>query len=312
VQTLRLTLRVVLDAFYRFNSDDGWAIASHIALSILMAMFPFLIVVTAIAGMIGSVNLANEVARLIFGAWPQEVAAPIASEIHHVLTTTRSDVLTIGAVFAVYFASSGVESLRIGLNRAYGLYEQRSFWLLRLESIGYVLVSAISLLVLAFLIVLAPLIFRTAAKYAPWLEPLEAHFDVARYAVSSLVLALALLIAHMWLPAGRRGLSKVWPGILATLVLWLAMGYVFGHYLADFAYTYVNYYAGLASAMIALVFLYYSAWIFVFCGELNATIIRVREGKHEPSWPGFSRPSTSLPSAAEGADARHKAGRDAR
>jgi membrane protein len=291
VHTIRLSLRVLLDAFYRFNGDDGWAIASHIALSILMAMFPFLIVVTAIAGIIGSVNLANEVARLIFAAWPKEVAGPIAGEIHNVLTTTHSSVLTLGAVFAVYFASSGVESLRIGLNRAYGLHEERSFWLLRLESIGYVLVSAVALLVLSFLVILGPLIFKTAARYVPWLEPLEAHFDIARYGISSLVLALALFIVHMWLPAGRRSLSKVWPGILATLVLWLAMGLIFGHYLADFAYTYVNYYAGLASAMIALVFLYYSAWIFVYCGELNATIIRVREASEifRPSFRGRAK-----------------------
>jgi membrane protein len=279
VDMIRPSLHVLVEAFYRFNRDDGWAIASHIALSILMAMFPFLIVVTALAGFIGSVNLANEVARLMFAAWPQEVAGPLAGEIHNVLTTTRGGVLTLGAVFAVYFASSGVESLRIGLNRAYGLQERRSFWLLRLESIGYVLVSAIALLALAFLVVLGPLIFKAAAKYAPWLEPLEAHYDIARFGIGGLVLALALFILHMWLPAGRRGLGTVWPGIVATLLLWLACGFFFGHYLADFAYTYVNYYAGLASAMIALVFLYYSAWIFVYGAELNAAIARVREGK---------------------------------
>jgi membrane protein len=278
LKTLHLTFRVIFDAFLRFNRDDGWAIASHISLSILMAMFPFLIVVTAIAGVIGSTNLADEVARLIFAAWPHQVAGPIAAEIHNVLTTRRSGVLTFGAVLAVYFASSGVESLRIGLNRAYGLQEQRSWWLLRLESIGYVLVSAFALLALAFLVVLGPLIFWTAARYAPWIEPLQSHFDLARFGASALVLAVALFIAHMWLPAGRRGLSKVWPGIAATMVLWLACGFTFGHYLADFAYTYVSYYAGLASAMIALVFLYYSAWIFVYCGELNAAIARMREG----------------------------------
>ena len=279
MDTIRVSYRVVIEAFYRFNRDDGWAIASHIALSILMAVFPFLIVVTALAGFIGSANLADEVARLMFAAWPQQVARPIAGEIHNVLTTTRGGVLTLGAVFAVYFASSGVESLRIGLNRAYGLYEQRSWWLLRLESIGYVLVSALALLVLAFLVVLGPLIFKAAANYAPWIEPLESHYDFARFGIGGGVLAFALFILHMWLPAGRRGLSKVWPGIAATLALWLACGFAFGHYLADFAYTYVTYYAGLASAMIALVFLYYSAWIFVYGGELNAAIARVREGK---------------------------------
>jgi membrane protein len=274
LHTINLCFRIVIEAFYRFNRDDGWAIASHIALSILMAVFPFLIVVTAIAGFIGSGNLADEVARLMFAAWPKQVAGPIASEIHNVLTTTRGGVLTLGAVFAVYFASSGIESLRIGLNRAYGLREERSFWLLRLESIGYVLVSAIALLALAFLVVLGPLIFKAAVRYAPWIEPLQSHFNFARFGIGGLVLAVALFILHMWLPAGRRRLGGVWPGIAATLVLWLACGYAFGHYLADFAYTYVTYYAGLASAMIALVFLYYSAWIFVYGGELNAAIAR--------------------------------------
>ena len=66
----RQSMHILLDAFYRFNRDDGWAIASHIALSILMSVFPFLIVVTAITGFIGSVDLANEVARLLLEAWP--------------------------------------------------------------------------------------------------------------------------------------------------------------------------------------------------------------------------------------------------
>jgi len=64
----------------------------------------------------------------------------------------------------------------------------------------------------------------------------------------------------------------VWPGILATLVLWLACGFTFRRYLSDFAYTYVTYYAGRASAMIALVFLYYS--------ELNAAIARATKEKN--------------------------------
>jgi membrane protein len=194
-----------------------------------------------------------------------------------VLTSARGGVLTLGAVFAVYFASSGVESLRIGLNRAYGLREERGWWLLRLESIVYVLVGAVAFLVLAFLVVLEPLIFRAAMQHFPWIEPLEPHWDFARFGVGGLVLAVALFIVHMWLPAGRRGLSNVWPGIAATLVLWLVCGFAFGHYLADYAYTYVTYYAGLASAMITLVFLYYSAWIFVYGGELNAAIARLRE-----------------------------------
>jgi membrane protein len=126
VRIIRQSLHIVLDAFYRFDRDDGWAIASHIALSILMSVFPFLIVVTAIAAFIGFVKLADEVAQLLFEAWPDEVAGPLATEIHHVLTSSHGGLVTIGGVFALYFASSGIESLRIGLNRAYELRERRS------------------------------------------------------------------------------------------------------------------------------------------------------------------------------------------
>jgi membrane protein len=276
LNAIRLCYRVAFDAFYRFNADDGWAIASHIALSTLMSMFPFLILITALAGFLGSQNLADEVAGLIVAAWPPEVSGGIAGEIHKVLTTARGDILTVGAVFAVYFSSSGIESLRIGLNRAYGLVETRSWWLLRLESIAYVLVAAAALLALAFLVVLGPLVFRALLPFLDWLEPLERHYNIARLSVATFVITLALVIIHMWLPAGRRHIDEVWPGIAATLLMWLVCGFIFGRYLADFPSTYVTYYAGLASAMIALVFLYFTAWIFIYGGELNAAIARER------------------------------------
>ena len=279
MKTIRICFRVVIDAFYRFNTDDGWAIASHIALSTLMALFPFLILVTALAGFIGSRNLADEVAHLIVATWPRAVSSTIADQIHNVLTTARGDVLTLGAVFALYFSSSGVESLRIGLNRAYGLQEPRHWWWLRLELIGYVLVSAIGLLALAFLVVLGPLVFRTALARAPWLEPLEPHYNIARVGVATVVLAIALTILHMFLPKGRRHFREVWPGIIATLALWLICGIGFGRYLAKFSNAYVTYYAGLASVMTALVFLYFTAWIFILGGEFNAAIARVRAPK---------------------------------
>lgn len=266
-----------LDAYYRFLANDGWATASHIALSTLMALFPFLILVTALAAsFLGSKELADEVARILLETWPREVAGPIASEIHNVLTRTRGDILTIGVAFAVYFASSGIESLRIGLNRAYGATETRNWLLLRIESIAYVLVGAVALLALAFLIVLGPLIFATAVKFMPWLAALEWNFTVARYAIAILALVVALVVAHKWLPAGRRRFREIVIGILVTLMLWLATGILFGRYLAEFAYTYVSYYAGLASAMMALVFLYLSASIFVYGGELNAALRRHR------------------------------------
>ncbi len=270
---------IAWDAFWRFVEDDGWAIASHIALSALMSLFPFLIFVTSLAAFFDFKNLADETVQLMLEAWPAQVAGPIGGEIRNVLTQVRTDVLTFGVILAIYFSSNGIESLRIGLNRAYGVKETRSWYWLRMESIGYVLVGAAGLLALSFLVVLGPVLWLTAVRWVPALAPFGWVITFLRYAATSAILIVALVVAHMWLPSGRRSLAEVAPGILVTLALWLAAGAAFGRYLAEFAGNYVTTYAGLASVMIALVFLYTTASIFVYGGELNAAIRRAREGR---------------------------------
>ena len=200
--------------------------------------------------------------------------ARLGFEIETVLTTYRTDLLTIGVLLAIYFASNGVEALRTALNRAYEVREMRWWYMCRLESIAYVLIGAVALLIAAFLVVLGPLIWATAVRILPWLAPFGWIVLFIRVAAASVVIVIALTVVYLFLPAGRRRFIDVLPGIVVTLVLWLIGGTLFGTYLASFAQNYVNTYAGLASVMVALVFLYYSAAIFVFGGELNAAIWR--------------------------------------
>jgi len=275
VKQLRYIFDVGLDAFYTFLADDGWAISSHIALSTLMAMFPFLIVLTSLAGFFGSKELADQATALMLETWPKQVADALSGQLHDVLTTTRTDALTIGGVLAVYFASNGVEALRVALNRAYAVVEPRRWYWLRLESIGYTLVAALATLLMSFLIVLGPLILETARQYIPLIvETNEQFLNWSRYSTAISAMIAALFILHAWLPAGRRGFLQILPGIVFTLAGSLVSGIIFGQYLARFANNYVTMYAGLASVVIALVFLYFIAAIFVYGGELNAAIIK--------------------------------------
>jgi len=277
VRQLRYVFHVFLDAFYTFLADDGWAISSHIALSTLMAMFPFLIVLTSLAAFFGSKELADQAAALLLQTWPKQVADTLSGEVHDVLTTTRTGALTIGAVLSLYFASNGVEALRVALNRAYAVVEPRRWYWLRLESIGYTLVAAFTALAMAFLIVLGPLIIEAVRSHVPVVvENNEQLLAFARYGITIIALVIALFILHAWLPAGRRGFFQILPGIVFTFIASLVSGIVFGQYLARFANNYVTMYAGLASVIIALVFLYFIAAIFVYGGELNAAIIKSR------------------------------------
>src|SRR6202020_256668 len=98
-------------------------------------------------------------------------------------------------------------------------------------------------------------------------ETNEQFLNVARYGITIAALTVALFILHAWLPAGRRGFVQILPGIIFTMLASLASGIVFGQYLTRFANNYVTMYAGQASAIIALVFLYFIAAIFVYGGE---------------------------------------------
>ncbi|MFN4009794.1 MAG: YihY/virulence factor BrkB family protein [Pannonibacter sp.] len=273
---LREILRVLADAFGHFNTDDGWAMASHVALSTLLALFPFLIFIAALAGFLGFGEAATEVSKLIFDAWPDAVAAPVAREINKVLTVPRGDLLTFGVIAALWFASNGVSAVRVALNRAYRIVETRNFLLLRLQALVVVVLGSVALIAFTVLIVLAPLVIAATLRYAPALASWFDGLHIARYVVAGLLSVVGLLVVHLVLPAGRRRLVDILPGVLLTLALWIGSGAVFGYYLASYA-NYVSTYAGLAGVMTALVFLYIVALALLAGGELNASLLRARK-----------------------------------
>ncbi|HVI29841.1 YihY/virulence factor BrkB family protein [Hansschlegelia sp.] len=271
---------IIWEALKRFDRDDGWAISAHIALNALLAIFPFLIFVTALAAFLGAGQMSGQVVHIIFDTWPQAVAAPLASEVDKVLTTPRGGVLTIGVLLTLWVSSSAVESLRIALGRAYHCPTSKPIWLSRLQSMWFVALGALGLVVVAVFIVLWPILWDFAInhRYLSWLAAFEFASDVLRYALTVIVLAIALLAAHLWLPGGRRKVADVLPGVVATIVLFIAGATMFSIYIARFA-NYASTYAGLAGAMTAVVFLNVSAALFILGAEFNAVLVERRKGR---------------------------------
>ncbi|SHN00139.1 YihY/virulence factor BrkB family protein [Roseibium suaedae] len=266
---------IIRDIYGHFSRDDGFAMASHVALSVLLAVFPLLIFIAALAGFFGLEGAADSVSDLIFDAWPQSVAEPVVREIHQVLTVPRGDLLTFGVIASLWFASNGLEALRTALNRAYRMRETRSFVLLRIQSLGLVILGAVVMIAFTFLVVLGPLVIETVIAWVPGLEEQIRSFDFVRLVFAGLLVGMGLMAAHWLLPAGERRVLDLLPGVFATMVLWMICGAVFGAYLARFA-NYVSTYGGLAGIMSALVFLYICSLAFILGGELNAALIRQR------------------------------------
>src|SRR5436190_3318356 len=149
--------RLALEAIQRLFADEAIPLAGNIAFRILFSIFPFLIFLTTLAGFFGSSDLAARIVTYLLSIAPPELVTPIAPEILSILTKPQTGLLSISAIITVWSAMGGVDSVRVALNRAYGITEYRSYLELYLTILLFVLGSAIMLLGLAVLIVLAPI-----------------------------------------------------------------------------------------------------------------------------------------------------------
>ncbi len=285
LRRLKSIWAVGYDVYVRFHAHDGWAISSHVALSVLLALFPFLIVVTSIASLIGTDEIASQVVTLAFEGWPPALSTPISAEITRVLTGRRFDLLTIGVVLLLWTSSSAVEAMRVALVRAYGVPDMRWWYWTRLQSIGFMLLGAIGMFLLSFAVVLWTPIWEFAATLVPNLGVATNSALIFRYTATGAFLAGGLILAHLWLPPQQLPVIATLPGTLLTMMLWLVGAGIFGYWLSHFA-NYASTYAGLGSIMAVIFFLYINSVAFILGGELNAVLAtrrRTREAREAAS-----------------------------
>ncbi|NNE24865.1 MAG: YihY/virulence factor BrkB family protein [Rhizobiales bacterium] len=267
---------LLVDVYRRFARDDGFPLAGNIAFCTLLSLFPFLILMAGMAALIGSGNLAATVIDYLLSVAPAEIVKPIKPEIEALLTPLDGGVLTLSGIFLVYTAAGGVESLRTGLNRCYNFTETRIWPVRFIQNIAFVIGGAVVMIILALLLVFGPLYWSKAAEWIPALNHLTGWFDLLRYPVSIGLMFIGLTLAHMFLPVERHPLREIMPGIVVTIILWLISAWVYADYLAHFSRVHVVY-AGIANAIIALIFLYITAVLWILGGEINQALIAMRQ-----------------------------------
>ncbi|AHA27652.1 YihY/virulence factor BrkB family protein [Candidatus Liberibacter americanus] len=263
---------IVFDAIEHFMEEDGWAMASHISLSTLLSIFPFIFFGANLAGFLGAHQFVATVMDVLFSTWPEVIAKPITDEILQVLSMPKKGLFTISALVSAYFSSNGIEALRVSLNRAYRVVELRSWYVTRLISLGYVLLSAFILTIVSFVFVNIPLALAYVKEFSPSFGNFLLIIWNGRVYGTIFVIFLGLIFVHLFLPAGNRMIYSILPGIIFTWISWLVGAFLFAHYIIAFS-NYSAIYAGLASITIFLVFLYILGVIFIFGAELNASIM---------------------------------------
>lgn len=279
-----LAARALMDAAVRFNDKGGWVMSSHVAMSMMMALFPFVLFVVALAATLSQDIDVDNLIELIFGSWPDAIAQPITSEVRSVLGSANSGLLTVGGVLAIYFASNGVDAVRKAMIQAYRDHEPRPYWKARLICLAFVVVGGAILMIAATIGLAVPLYLRFVADVVPsdvmgWLAS-----DTFATLITIFLLGAGVAACHIWLPGHRHSLSQILPGVILTIFLWGLAGAGFSYYLSRFA-SYSATYAGLAGVMVALIFLYLMSALLILGAEFNGALEKRAQSRKRPVSP---------------------------
>ena len=275
----------LLTAIYHLYQHSQFSMAGAVAFSFVVSLFPFCILLGALAGILGGRELADVTVTQLFDVLPESVAKGLAPQVEEIMTNSRIDLLTIGGAITLFFATSAVETLRAALNFAYRVTEDEPYVVCLLISMLHVFVSAIVLLVLTSTMVVVPTL---AERFN---SPILQSFLDSTWIQSGLlniivavIVAGQLFAAHLYLAAGHRTLKQVWPGIVLTVILWLAAASAYSYYLGFSNYS--RFYAGLSQLMIALIFFQLTAVVIILGAELNRGLIefkKLRNGTNQPA-----------------------------
>ncbi|MDJ0614995.1 MAG: YihY/virulence factor BrkB family protein [Rhizobiaceae bacterium] len=266
------------NAVERLVYDGGLANAGNIALSLLLSVFPFMMLIAVFADIWGDPKLLEEVLELTFSHWPAGTAAPIAEQIKVVLSKSGAELFSFSTAIALVLATNGVESARDGLNRAYRFKESRGFIWRRLQGAVFVLVGVLGLITTAFILVGTPIVWNFLITRFEPLQQFAFIVGIAQYGIAFAILACTLFGFHYFLPDGRHRFGELVWGILITILGVVIGSQLFAYYLQTFA-DYQALYAGLAGVMVAIIYLYCLSVLILFGAEFNASLLEWRKSR---------------------------------
>ena len=274
-------LALFKDALKRLFADEAIPLAGNIAFRTIFSIFPFLIFLTTLAGFFGSEKLAEQVINFLLSVAPEQIIKPLTGEIQSILTVPRSGLLSLSAALTIWSAMAGVDSVRVGLNRAYDLKDTRSLWYVYAVNVVFVIGAAALLLAVAILLVLFPIFKSFLSTFAPAELAKYATIDELRYPLAIILLIFGLQISHYFLPAKRMPMRFIFPGVVLTVFVWVILSELFSIYLVNFN-SFASTYSSLSGLFAAMFFVYLSALALIFGGEVNRVISQLGTSEINP------------------------------
>jgi membrane protein len=262
--------------------DDCMGLAQQVAYSSLLAFFP---AVAFLIGALGLFHLFGDVKSLLDPIAPNGVIKFITSLQKDSRGGTSAAAFVLGFFGAVWAASGAMGSVIKAVNRAYERQETRPLWKVRGIAILLVVTTGLTTAGIFLLIVVGGSLGDAIAKKAHLGGAFQWTWGILRWPVAFCAILLFFGLVYYLAPnKEQRSWKWVTPGSAIGGLLWLALSGLFALYVT-YAGNYTKTYGTIASGVILLLWLNYSAVSLLFGAELNSELdrqadIRAAGGEH--------------------------------
>jgi membrane protein len=258
-------------SFSEFMNDDCMGLAQQIAYSSLLAFFPAM---AFLVGALGLFDLFDDVKALLDPIAPQGVIDFISTLQEDSGEGLSAAAFILGFFGAVWAASGAMNSVIKAVNKAYERQETRPFWKVRLVAILLVVATGITTAGVFLLIVVGGALGEAIAEKARLGGAFDWVWAILRWPVAFCAILLFFALVYFLAPnKDQRSWKWITPGSLLGGVLWLVLSGLFALYVM-YAGNYTKTYGTIASGIILLLWLNYSAFALLYGAELNSELDR--------------------------------------
>jgi len=261
-------------AFGEFLADDCMGLAQQVAYSSLLAFFPAVIFLVGLLDLIDAYESLREFLAPVAPAAVLETIDTLQQD-----TSQSSSVLAfvIGGALATWAASGAMGSVMKAVNRAYERVETRPFWKTRIIAIVLVVLIGITSAGVLLLIVFGGPLGNAIAAKAGLGGAFDLVWSIVRWPLAFVAILLFFSIVYYLAPnVDVRDWRWVSPGSFFGGLAWLGLSGLFALY-TSLSDSYSKTYGTLASGIILLLWLNYSAFALLFGAELNSELDRGAE-----------------------------------
>jgi membrane protein len=273
-----------------FQEDNLTDWAATLTYFGLLALFPALIVLVSIVGLVGDPQSTTDtLTDIVTKVGPDSAASTFEGPIKQV-TESRSTAgfaLIASTLVALWSASGYLGAFIRASNVIYETREGRPFWKLRPLQLLMTLVVVLLLAVMTLGVVVTGPIVSDVAEPIGVSDTAVSIWNYAKWLLIAVLFVLIIGLIYYASPnVKQRGFSWITPGGLVALVVWLIASAAFGLYVSKFG-SYNKVYGSLAGVIIILIWMWITNLAILFGHELNAE--RERDLQLEAGLPGAEK-----------------------